>query len=30
MGVPTTIDNDEVVEHIEYCVDLFLNAHKVS
>ncbi len=30
MGVPTTINNDEVVEHIEYCVDLFLNAHKVS
>lgn len=30
MGVPLTTDCEDIHEHIDYCVDLFLNAHKLN
>ncbi|MBJ9984477.1 TetR/AcrR family transcriptional regulator [Acinetobacter sp. S40] len=30
MGVPMTIDHQEILDHIEYCVDVFLNGHRIS
>ncbi|MCU4414015.1 TetR/AcrR family transcriptional regulator [Acinetobacter sp. WU_MDCI_Axc73] len=30
MGVPMQIDDQEILEHIEYCVDVFLNGHRIS
>ena len=29
MGVPMKIDDQEILDHIEYCVDVFLNGHRI-
>ncbi|WP_130802848.1 TetR/AcrR family transcriptional regulator [Acinetobacter ihumii] len=29
MGVPITLDHAEIIDHIEYCVDVFLNGHQI-
>ncbi|RKG32736.1 TetR/AcrR family transcriptional regulator [Acinetobacter guerrae] len=30
MGVPMTVDHHEILDHIEYCVDIFLKGHQLS